>query len=150
MLQELIAKTITLNLAETRGVLGNILFCGTEVIRGKSDPSHVLHRFMTLLPHAGSVSKATLDSARRDGHDGYLQGKWRGKSRSRGGLRLGPRAGRAGAVRLVVSRTTCRRPRSQGPSPFRAGVYMQPGPYAPTGGGQAVAAPAHFAPVTSE
>ena len=62
MLQELIANTITLNLAETRGVLGNILFCGTEVIRGKSDPSHVLHRFMTVLPHARSVSKATLDS----------------------------------------------------------------------------------------
>ena len=58
----MIAKTITLNLAETRGVLGNILFCGTEVIRGKSDTSHVLHRFTAVLPHAGSVSKATLDS----------------------------------------------------------------------------------------
>ena len=62
MPQELIAKTITLNLAETRGVLGNILFCGTEVIRGNLDQSHILHRFTAVLPHAGSVSKATLDS----------------------------------------------------------------------------------------
>ena len=31
LLQELIAKTITPNLAETRGVLHKILFCGTEL-----------------------------------------------------------------------------------------------------------------------
>ena len=37
VLQELIAKTITLNLTETRGVLGKILFRGTEVTRGNSN-----------------------------------------------------------------------------------------------------------------
>ena len=76
-------------------------------------------------------------------HEGFIQGKRRGKNDSRwrhpggGGFSYGLARGGAGAVRLVVSRTTCRRPRSQGPSPFGAGVYAQPGPYAPLLGARA-------------
>ena len=42
VLEELIAKTIILNLTETRGVLGKILFRGTELIRGSSNAFSVV------------------------------------------------------------------------------------------------------------
>ena len=60
--QDIVSKTITLNLTSERAVLDKTLFRGNELIRGGSDPYHVLRVFTKLLPNARGVSKETLDS----------------------------------------------------------------------------------------
>ena len=60
--QDIVSKTITLNLATARAVLDKTLFRGNELIRGGSDPCHVLRVFTKLLPNARGVSKEALDS----------------------------------------------------------------------------------------
>ena len=59
---DIVSKTITLNLAAERAVLDKTLFPGNKLIRGGSDPYHVLRVFTKLLPNARGVSKETLDS----------------------------------------------------------------------------------------
>ena len=60
-LQDIVSKTITLNLEAERAVLDKTLFRGSELIRGGADSFHALRLFTNLPPNARGVSKEILD-----------------------------------------------------------------------------------------
>ena len=132
--QDIVSKTITLNLTSERAVLDKTLFRGNELIRGGSDPYHVLRVFTKLLPNARGVSKETLDSdqaalkaifkasrgtkAVAGAGFGVVGG---GTRTRRGAAAYSPSSPKYGYMSTAAS---------PGPSPFGMGVHPPAGMYA--------------------